>query len=185
MSLEYAILGFLNYKPFSGYDLKKIFDTSVQHFWPADQSQIYRTLAKLEEKGFAEQEIIAQEDRPNRKVYHITEAGRQGLNQWLAIPLDFPEHRSATLIQVFFAGQLPDEKIIEMFERARDYIKQGLARFEQIPQQVEPYINDVQSPRETFCWMLTLESGITMARANLAWIESVLQRLRNGELPRK
>ena len=42
MSLEYAILGFLCYKPLSGYDLKKIFDNSVQHFWPADQGQIYR-----------------------------------------------------------------------------------------------------------------------------------------------
>ncbi|MGD0004493.1 MAG: PadR family transcriptional regulator, partial [Anaerolineaceae bacterium] len=40
MSLDYAILGFLSYKPFSGYDLKKVFDNSVRHFWYADQSQI-------------------------------------------------------------------------------------------------------------------------------------------------
>ena len=52
MSLEYAILGFLNYHPYTGYDLKKIFDTSVRHFWPADQSQIYRTLARLTEHRF-------------------------------------------------------------------------------------------------------------------------------------
>ncbi len=50
MSLEYAILGFLNYHPYTGYDLKKIFDTSIRHFWPADQSQIYRTLARLTER---------------------------------------------------------------------------------------------------------------------------------------
>jgi len=49
MSLEYAILGFLNYHPYTGYDLKKIFDNSVQHFWVADQSQIYRTLIHLTE----------------------------------------------------------------------------------------------------------------------------------------
>jgi DNA-binding PadR family transcriptional regulator len=30
MSLEYAILGFLNYRTYSGYDLKKIFDASVR-----------------------------------------------------------------------------------------------------------------------------------------------------------
>ena len=46
MSLEYAILGFLSYKPFSGYEMKKAFDNSVRHFWYADQSQIYRTLAR-------------------------------------------------------------------------------------------------------------------------------------------
>jgi len=40
MSLQHAILGFLNYKSLTGYDLKKIFDTSVRHFWAADQSQI-------------------------------------------------------------------------------------------------------------------------------------------------
>ena len=67
MSLEHAILGFLNYRAFSGYDLKKAFDTSVNHFWPADQSQIYRTLARLAERGWAEMEIVPQEDRPDRK----------------------------------------------------------------------------------------------------------------------
>jgi len=58
MSLEFAILGFLNYQPYTGYDLKKIFDTSIRHFWPADQSQIYRTLARLTEQGLAEMEKI-------------------------------------------------------------------------------------------------------------------------------
>ncbi|MBK7448579.1 MAG: PadR family transcriptional regulator [Anaerolineales bacterium] len=54
MSLKHAILGFLSFKPFSGYELKKAFDSSVQHFWPANQSQIYRTLAELEGGGFVE-----------------------------------------------------------------------------------------------------------------------------------
>jgi PadR family transcriptional regulator, regulatory protein AphA len=84
MSLEHAILGFLNYHLYSGYDLKKIFDNSIRHFWPADQSQIYRTLSRLEENGLAEMERVPQEDRPDRKVYHITEAGRAALREWLS-----------------------------------------------------------------------------------------------------
>ena len=71
MSLEHAILGFLNYRPLSGYDLKKVFDNSVRHFWPADQSQIYRTLAKLAEWEHVEQEIVRGLDRPDRKEYRI------------------------------------------------------------------------------------------------------------------
>jgi len=54
MSLEYAILGFLNYHPYNGYDLKKIFDTSSAIFWPADQSQIYRHPGAPDRAGFAE-----------------------------------------------------------------------------------------------------------------------------------
>ena len=69
MSLKHAILGFLSYQPFSGYDLKKAFDRSVRHFWPANQSQIYRTLARITDQGWAEVEIIQQTDRPDRKEY--------------------------------------------------------------------------------------------------------------------
>jgi PadR family transcriptional regulator, regulatory protein AphA len=47
MSLKYAILGFLSLAPLSGYDLKKSFDRSLGHLWPADQSQIYRTLSQM------------------------------------------------------------------------------------------------------------------------------------------
>src|SRR3989304_2198383 len=101
MSLEYAILGFLQYQPFSGYDLKKVFDTSVRHFWPADQSQIYRTLTPLAEQGWVKMEVIDQDSRPNRKLFHITEEGRRELNRWLSTPLPPEESRSASLVQVF------------------------------------------------------------------------------------
>ena len=183
MSLEHAILGFLNYHPFSGYDLKKIFDTSVRHFWPADQSQIYRTLSRLTENGWAEMEVVEQSDRPDRKVYHITGAGRDELQHWLGLPQSFGANRSALLIQVFFAGQLSDEQILANFERVAGYLRAGLAVYEAIPQQIEIYRQAIPSSREYFFWMLTLEEGITSARATLEWVESVIERLRNGEAP--
>lgn len=183
MSLEHAILGFLNYRPMTGYDLKKIFDASVRHFWPADQAQIYRTLARLSERGWAEMQLVEQSDRPDRKVYHLTGNGRAELQNWLAAPLPFEESRSAPLVQVFFAGQLDDEQIIAMLQRAAEAIRAGLAQYERIPQQMEAYADYTQSRREFFFWMLTLEVGIQSARANLALIESIIQRIQNGELP--
>ena len=183
MSLEYAILGFLNYKPLSGYDLKKIFDTSVQHFWSADQSQIYRTLTRLTERNWAEMEVVEQSDRPDRKVYHITEAGRAELHQWLLAPLRPHIPHNAALIQVFFAGQLSDDEIIAMFERTAERIRSVLQLYEQIPQQLEAYHDYMDSPREFYCWMLTLEAGFKSARANLEWLEDVIRRIKAGEMP--
>ena len=57
MSLEYVILGLLNYRPLSGYDLKKVFDNAVRHFWPADQSPDYmlvveHDLLELASRGY-------------------------------------------------------------------------------------------------------------------------------------
>ncbi len=185
MSLEFAILGFLNYHPYTGYDLKKIFDTSIRHFWPADQSQIYRTLARLTEQGFVEMEKIPQEDRPDRKVYHITDAGRTELLKWLAGTVPHDESRSAALIQVFFAGQLSDKEILAKFEGFAAMLREILARYDQIPAQIEPYEQEIPSPREHFFWLLTLDNGIRNMRANLEWAENVIAQIKAGKVPRK
>ena len=58
MPLSHAILGFLDYQPMSGYDLKKYFDQSVAHFWSATQSHIYKALENLENDGMVESELI-------------------------------------------------------------------------------------------------------------------------------
>lgn len=183
MSLKHAILGFLNYEPKTGYELKQIFDTSVQHFWPADQSQIYRTLSQLEKDGWVEKEIVVQEDRPNRKVFSITGSGRDELHRWLTTPLPFGDNRSAPMIQVFFAGQLSNEEIIQMYQRAADFMRAGLQIYDQIPQTMETYADYVQSPREFFFWMQTLEIGKMTAQINIEWIENMIARIKNGEIP--
>jgi PadR family transcriptional regulator, regulatory protein AphA len=185
MSLEYAILGFLNYHPYTGYDLKKIFDTSIRHFWPADQSQIYRTLARLTEQGYAEMEKVPQDDRPDRKIYSITSAGRAELMKWLAGPPPQVDTRTAPLIQVFFAGQLSDQEILAKFEGYAEILRAVLAQYEQIPFQILPYQQEISSPREHFFWLLTLDSGIRSMRASLAWAENVIKQLKQGTVPAK
>lgn len=183
MSLDYAILGFLNYHPYTGYDLKKIFDTSVRHFWPADQSQIYRTLSRLMENGLVEMEKVPQTDRPDRKVYHITQAGSAELLKWLSGPPPLGEPRSAPLVQVFFSGQLSDDVILEKFEGYATVLRAVLAQYDQVPEQLEVHRAELNSPREYFFWLLTLENGIRSMRANLEWAESVIERLKSGQVP--
>jgi PadR family transcriptional regulator, regulatory protein AphA len=185
MSLDYAILGFLNYHPYTGYDLKKIFDTSIRHFWPADQSQIYRTLSRLTESGWAEMEKISQDDRPDRKVYHITEAGRAELRSWLVGTPPLGEPRSAPLIQVFFSGQLSNDEVLAKFEGYAAIMRAILSQYDQVPGQLGPFEQEIKSPREHFFWMLTLENGIRNMRANLEWAESVIERLKNGQVPQE
>jgi DNA-binding PadR family transcriptional regulator len=185
MSLDFAILGFLNYHPYTGYDLKKIFDTSIRHFWPADQSQIYRTLARLTEQEYATVEKVLQEDRPDRKVYHITSRGREELLRWLACPPPMDEPRSAPLIQVFFAGQLSDEEVLAKFEGFAALMRAMLGQYDQVRGQITPYQQEITSPREHFFWLLTLDNGIRSMRANLEWAESVIEQIKSGKVPQQ
>ena len=61
----------------------------------------------------------------------------------------------------------------------------SLSLYDQVPGQLGPFQEEITSPREHFFWMLTLENGIASMRANLAWAESVIERIKNGEVPQK
>jgi len=188
MSLEYAILGFLNYLPLSGYDLKKRFDQSVQFFWPADQSQIYQTLARMTSRGWTEVELQPQTSKPSRKVYHITTAGRAALADWLRGPLPEDENRSAVLIQVFFSGALSDADLLEKFDAYAARMRRKLEYLQSFPAIINGYEHELTAPREAFCWSLTLEMGVRSTRAHLEWAESARARIAErmaqaGEVP--
>ncbi|MFP4395319.1 MAG: PadR family transcriptional regulator [Anaerolineales bacterium] len=180
MSLEYAILGFLEDEPVTGYDLKKVFDRSIVHFWAADQSQIYRTLSLLHKQGWVRKEIVPQEQRPTRKVYHITEEGRAALRAWLATPLPADTPRIPWLIQLFFAGQIEDAEVLRVLESKAASLRAKLARYTRVLAEAEAHIGEEASPRDKFFWLSTLDYGVVTAEAQLAWLEQVIERVRQG-----
>src|SRR5437660_6282472 len=87
ITLSYGLLGLLARKPLSGYDLAQQMKRRVGLMWSALPSQIYPELARLEKQGLVTHQVVEQPDyRPDKKVYEITEAGRQALRQWVTQP---------------------------------------------------------------------------------------------------
>ncbi len=180
MSLEYAILGFLEVGPKTGYDLKQWFDRSVSGFWYADQSRIYRTLDKLRERGWVFQEVVEQEDRPNRKPYSVTETGRDEFYRWMRDCQSGPPRRNSFLVQLFFAGLLSDDEAIQLLEAKKKRILDMLASFLERFRLAPEYEHDEPERVDFFHW-LTLDSGVHMRYAHLAWIENAIDRIRRRE----
>ena len=81
--LDYSILGSLNYKPMFGYELKQMMESSILFFWNAKLSQIYLTLKKLEKEKKLSSKLKNQKDKPDRRIYTITELGKKSLIEWL------------------------------------------------------------------------------------------------------
>ncbi len=171
MSLPHAILGFLSYGPRTGYDLKKAFDASVQHFWSATQSQVYATLKRLSEDGLVEMETVRQQDRPDRKVYHITHEGQDELRTWLNRPLAPSAPRVEWLIKVFFADQLSNDAIAGMLEHYRAATAEHAAAMrKEVPPVIGECAAQMGSPRKRRLWELTFEYGQAMMRAQELWL---------------
>ena len=107
MSLRHALLGLLSERTASGYDLLKLFDTSLANVWPATQSQIYTELTKLAGSGLI---TVAAEGPRGRKEYAITDEGMAELRHWLTETKPQRTIRSDILLRVFFLGVLTPEQ---------------------------------------------------------------------------
>ncbi|HYG95196.1 MAG TPA: PadR family transcriptional regulator [Nocardioides sp.] len=86
MALEHAILVSLSERAASGSELTRRFDASIGFFWTATHQQIYRVLGRMDAEGWIESEVVPQADRPAKKVYAVTDAGRAELRRWIAEP---------------------------------------------------------------------------------------------------
>ncbi len=180
MSLKHAILGFLSYKPLSGYDLKKAFDNSVRHFWPADQSQIYRTLAQLTAEGLVERAADGEGPR-DRHPYHITATGLSELRQWLVASSPPQDDRNPFLIKVFFAATLGGGEALALLAEHRAAIREQASLFTGLYQQMLTLREAAPNPEVFFFSMLTLEYVLSLAPGYLRWLDSAIDRLERGD----
>jgi DNA-binding PadR family transcriptional regulator len=95
----------------SGYDMKKCFESSFGHFFPAGYGSIYPALSTLARNGHVEFELVPQDGKPDRKVYSITDKGREALLDGLDNPNPSHKIRSEFLATLWFAHLMSDEQI--------------------------------------------------------------------------
>ncbi len=111
MDVKTVCLGMLTDGEASGYDMKKCFESSFGHFFPAGYGSIYPALATLARDGLVEFEQVLQDGKPDRKVYNLTDNGREALMDGLANPNPSHKLRSEFLATVWFAHLMTDEQI--------------------------------------------------------------------------
>src|ERR687897_760864 len=67
-----------------GYDLRARLQLALGPLAEAlNEGQVYVTLNRLEKAGLVSSERVGQTDRPDRKVYALTTAGRERVMEWL------------------------------------------------------------------------------------------------------
>jgi PadR family transcriptional regulator, regulatory protein AphA len=176
MSLEYSLLGFLQYQPMTGYDLKKVLDESTQFFWHAELSQIYPELKRLEQKGWIESESLPQEGKPDKKMYSITPVGRDELHTWLSDPVDeIPAIKNQVLLKLFFSGTLNKEDISSQLRCQLEVQRALLKRFQQdTSQKIKSEAETGAMAGPAMMWEIVRRYGEAQAAMTVRWLEESL-----------
>jgi DNA-binding PadR family transcriptional regulator len=129
-TLGYALLGLLSHESLSGYDLSRRLVRPISYFWSAQRSHIYPELARLEARGLVTHERIEQKDRPDKKVYTITEAGREVVRHWVTRPPEQYASRDALVLKAYFLSMADPQEAIQLFREEERRHAEQLALYE-------------------------------------------------------
>lgn len=181
MSLKYGLLGLLNYGPMTGYELDKMFKESLNFFWQAERSQIYRELNIMKKRGWLSSEIVFQTDRPNKKLYTITDEGKSEFLNWLATDCidEALFTRNQLLLKTFFSGERNTSDNIKMLKDFKERCEEELGDLK-----IATKSYDLNSEGNHTCnnteiyWGITANFGKYYYKMCIDWAEDSINKLK-------
>jgi PadR family transcriptional regulator AphA len=170
-AVTWAVLGLIELAPRSGYEIKRTIDRTIRHFWAASYGQIYPELGRLEEQGWIEGKDGSRGAR-SRRVFHITQAGRKALRDWLHGQETRIELRDESLLRLFFADALPVGEALGLLQARR-------AGYEWMLEQLRALDDGTGEPDPPFV-DLVYRWGLDYCEWGIEWCEQQERRLRKA-----
>ena len=118
MDVKTLCLGVLVLGDASGYEIKKHFEEGpFSYFHAAGFGSIYPALGALLADDLVTCTEMAQEGRPDKKVYSITEAGRRAFRRELHKAPSPDSYRSEAIFMMFFGDLLDPDHLGDVYQR--------------------------------------------------------------------
>ena len=172
LSFKHAILGLLADGSLHGYELRTLYQDHLVPSAKLNFGQVYTTLDRLQRDGWVEHDVVSQQERPDKKVYALTEEGQKQLQAWLDTPsvlnLDM---RNETFLKLMLARRLAH---IEPLKVLRTEKRACLARLHELTQ-ARARAREKREPPQT---ILLLDLAVLRLEAFMRWLENCDEVLR-------
>ena len=170
--IRHFILGLLTQQPMSGYDIKRFLKSLSWLIDVPSLGSLYPSLHALLKDGLVTVEVVAGQDRPSRKIYSITEAGKEALQTWLKQPSESNASLKKFVMRLALAGQLSQVSLLAHLEQRRARVAAHKMTLEQANEAKGADLGE----------RLMLDYGLSLAAAELTWLDSTLARLSQPSL---
>jgi DNA-binding PadR family transcriptional regulator len=180
MALREVILTVLARGEMTGYEITKDFEAVYVHFWRASHQQVYRELARLNKEGQVTVKVVAQESRPDKKVYAITKRGLEELKRWIVEPTEPPRAQYDLLVKLLGSHVVDGRSFQRELERIR-------ARAEEWMNELRVMRRECLRTRPAWSehdkiLYLTLRRGLILGQAQSKWLAEVSEFIESGKV---
>jgi PadR family transcriptional regulator AphA len=178
MELKEVILGFLDWRQLTGYELKRLF-VELEHLpWSGNNNQIYTALLELEREGLVEKQTIAQEKLPAQKRYRTTAGGAVRLREAVLREPEVFTLRNDFLLHLSWAECLTTEEVLRLVDGYQRRIELELAVCEERIRRQES--GEGRSGREEYVWGMIRQHRAMILKAELDWLAHLRSGLARG-----
>lgn len=171
-----TILALLAAAPAHGYELKRVLEETFGEAWPeTNVGQIYTTLGRLERDGLVRGLLVAQDHRPDKRVYELTPDGRRELEEWIERPAPGPRLKDEFFLKLVLAqtaGLNSAHDPAVLIERQRRTFLQALRDLGELAARQDPRANPAAA--------LLIEGAMLHVEADLKWLDRCEERLTKG-----
>ena len=165
MSVKYALLALLSWRPSTTYQLRKDFDASTGQTWPLNIGQVSTTLQRLERDGLVVREGGSGDDAAAPGAWRLTDRGRDEVAAWWRTPVSPASRgRDELVIKLALAAVVPGVDVAELVQRQRSAIQRTLHDLTRLRRATDP----ADLPAR-----LVLGNHIFTAEAELRWLDEV------------
>lgn len=183
MALRETILTVLTRGRMTGYEITKQFDEVLSYFWQASHQQVYRELGRLAADGCVTHKEVVQSGKPNKKIYTITDRGRDELRRWVSQATPLPPQRYDLLVKLL-AGSVVEKSVllneIRRYKKDIDGIRESCHSM-----QDACFSAAAESmPDHEKVLYLALRRGVLLIDAQQEWLREVIDYLECGRLKR-
>lgn len=167
-----VVLGLLNQRDMSGYEIKEVFETQLKFFFDGTFGMIYPILRKLEKDGLIQKKHVVQDLKPNKNIYSITELGKKEFMTYLNSKTVEETFKSDFLMRMYFGQDLDRDKVISFVEQEITRKKTNLS---ELTDNYERWTdNGMNSFQE-----ITFMYGIAYYKSEIEVLDKALEQLKN------
>lgn len=168
MSTKFALLGLLNIRKMSAYELAKFAKESIGYFWNESYSNVHRTLNVLVDEKLIEK--LPEKGSRNKNLFEITDLGRQALSEWLSNHEYTIIYRDELLLKLFVSKS--DDHPAILID-----LKNVLADLEARQEVYYEMREMISTIPDNLSFDLVLEYGIVENEATIKWMKKAIKKL--------
>ncbi|WP_261809418.1 PadR family transcriptional regulator [Levilactobacillus humaensis] len=170
--LQYIILGLLNQRPQTGYDLAKAFENEIGEFWQAQHSQIYPLLRRMEDAGEITHEDTVAGEKLAKKQYTLTSSGHDKLVDWVSEPSpELTPSKDEFILKLYFIKTDADPRIQPML---REQLRLHQTQLDHLKSRQETVFPTAAAKQQAYGHYLILDHAIERERDYVAWLSKYL-----------